>query len=158
MTEILPRLGLVPHGLEFLVAGKDPGSELEALARKEPRLRLLGFVPNLQPLYDRAAVFVNPVRGDMGTRLKSLEAMAAGKAVVSATLVAEGLDVTPGRELLLADSPAAFAETIEGLLSDAHRACEIGQAGRALVEARYRWETCLAPFEKVYRGLLATRC
>ncbi len=54
VTEILPRLGLVPRGLEFLVAGKDPGSDLEDLVRKEPRLRLLGFVPNLQPLYNRA--------------------------------------------------------------------------------------------------------
>ncbi len=130
-----------------------PGSDLEDLARKEPRLRLLGFVPDLQPVYNRAAAFVNPMRGGMGTRLKVLEAMAAGEAVVSTTLGAEGLDVTPGRELLLADSPAAFAETIQGLLADADRACEIGQAGRALVEARYRWETCLAPFEKVYKEL-----
>ncbi len=52
------------------------------------------------------------MRGGMGTRLKVLEAMAAGKPVVSTTLDAEGLDFTPGRELLLADSPAAFAETI----------------------------------------------
>ncbi len=58
VTEILPRLGLVPRGLEFLVAGKDPGSDLEDLVRKEPRLRLLGFVPQpaatLQPSYGAA--------------------------------------------------------------------------------------------------------
>ncbi len=153
VTEILPRLSPASRDLEFLVAGNDPGSDLEDLARKEPRLRLLGFVPDLQPVYNRAAVFVNPMRGGMGTRLKVLEAMAAGKPVVSTTVGAEGLDFTPGRELLLADSPAAFAETIQGLLADADRACEIGQAGRALVEARYRWETCLAPFEKVYKEL-----
>jgi glycosyltransferase involved in cell wall biosynthesis len=65
--EVLPRLGAA--GPEMLVAGRDPGPELQALAREVPRLRLLGFVPDLAPLYARAGVFVNPMRGGGGTRL-----------------------------------------------------------------------------------------
>ncbi len=154
VKEILSRLSNSSGGPEFFVAGRDPGPEIEELARRDDRIRLLGFVPDLQPLYARAAVFVNPMRGGGGTRLKVLEAMAAGKAVVSTTIGAEGLAVTPGRDILLADAPATFAATIQDLLTDRKRASEIGEAGRELVESRYRWEHCLEPLEAVYEELL----
>jgi glycosyltransferase involved in cell wall biosynthesis len=136
-----------------LVAGRDPGPELEALAAAAPRLRLLGFVPDLGPLYARAGVFVNPMRGGGGTRLKMLEAMAAGKAVVSTAIGAEGLALTPGRDVVVADGAPAFAEAVRALLADPGRAARLGQAARALVEARYRWEACLAPLEQLYATL-----
>ena len=150
--EVLPRLG--PEAPEVLVAGRDPGPALEALARAHRRLRLLGFVPDLAPLYARAAVFVNPMRGGGGTRLKMLGAMAAGKAVVSTTIGAEGLALAPGREVVIADTPAAFADAVHELLKDRGRAARVGQAARALVEARYRWETCVAPIEALYASLV----
>ena len=150
--EVLPRLG--PEAPEVLVAGRDPGPALEALARAHRRLRLLGFVPDLAPLYARAAVFVNPMRGGGGTRLKMLGAMAAGKAVVSTTIGAEGLALAPGREVVIADTPAAFADAVRELLKDRGRAARVGQAARALVEARYRWETCVAPIEALYASLV----
>jgi glycosyltransferase involved in cell wall biosynthesis len=149
--EVLPHLGA--HGAEVLVAGRDPGPELEALAAAAPRLRLLGFVPDLAPLYARAGVFVNPMRGGGGTRLKMLEAMAAGKAIVSTTVGAEGLALTPGREVVVADRAPEFAGAVCALLADPARAARLGQAARALVEARYRWEVCLAPVEDLYASL-----
>lgn len=157
VREILPRLDGSLGGREFLVAGRDPGPELEDLARRERRLRLLGFVGDLQPLYDRAGVFVNPMRGGGGTRIKILEALAAGKAVVSTTVGVEGLAVTPGRDVIVADSPATFAGAVRELLADPHRAWEIGRAGRALVEACYRWADCLAPLEALYAEPLCPR-
>jgi glycosyltransferase involved in cell wall biosynthesis len=149
--DVLPHLG--PDGPEVLVAGRDPGPELEALAASAPRLRLLGFVPDLAPLYGRAGVFVNPMRGGGGTRLKMLEAMAAGKAVVSTTIGAEGLALTPGRDVVIADGAAEFAAAVRGLLADPAEAARLGRAGRALVEARYRWEVCLGPLERLYGSL-----
>jgi len=149
--EVLPRLGAgVP---DVLVAGRDPGPTLEALAQSHPRLRLLGFVPDLAPLYARAAVFVNPMRGGGGTRLKMLGAMAAGKAVVSTTIGAEGLALTPGRDVVVADTPGDFAAAVRALLDDRARAARLGRAARALVEARYRWEACLAPLDDLYASL-----
>jgi polysaccharide biosynthesis protein PslH len=149
--EVLPRLG--PDGPEVLVAGRDPGAELQALATDSPRLRLLGFVPDLAPIYARAGVFVNPMRGGGGTRLKMLEAMAAGKAVVSTTIGAEGIALTPGRDVVVADRPDAFADAVRALLADPAEAARLGRAARALVEARYRWEACLAPLERLYASL-----
>jgi polysaccharide biosynthesis protein PslH len=152
--EVLPRLGA--GGPEVLVAGRDPGPELESLARQAPSLRLLGFVPDLAPLYARAGVFVNPMRGGGGTRLKMLEAMAAGKAVVSTTIGAEGLALTPGRDVVVADTAAEFAAAVRALLADGPRAARLGQAARALVETRYAWDVCLEPLESLY-GSLARR-
>jgi glycosyltransferase involved in cell wall biosynthesis len=153
--QVLPRLGV--EAPTVLVAGREPGPRLEALARAQPRLCLLGFVPELAPLYEQAAVFVNPMRGGGGTRLKMLGAMAAGKAVVSTTIGAEGLAVTPGRDVIVADTPEAFAAAIRDLLRDRARAERLGQAARALVDARYRWETCLAPVDELYARLAHAR-
>jgi len=149
--EALPNLAA--DDPEVLVAGRDPGPGLQALAREQPRLRLLGFVPDLAPLYARAAVFINPMRGGGGTRLKMLGAMAAGKAVVSTTIGAEGLALTHGRDVVLADTPQAFAAEIRELLRDRTRAERMGRAARALVETRYRWEACLAPLDDLYASL-----
>jgi glycosyltransferase involved in cell wall biosynthesis len=149
--EVLPRLGAA--GPEVLVAGRDPGPELTALAAGAPRLSLLGFVPDLAPLYARAGVFVNPMRGGGGTRLKMLEAMAAGKAVVSTTIGAEGLGLTPGRDVVVADGAAAFAAAVRALLADPAEAARLGRAARAVVESRFRWEACLAPLERLYASL-----
>ena len=149
--EVLPRLPA--EGPEILVAGREPGPVLEALAARQPRLRLRGFVPDLAPVYARAAVFVNPMRGGGGTRLKMLEAMAAGKAVVSTTIGAEGVALTPGRDVVIADTPETFAAAVSALLVDRPRAERLGRAARALVEARYRWEACLAPLDDLYASL-----
>ena len=149
--EVLPGLG--PATPPVLVAGREPGPTLQAAARAHPALQLLGFVPDLAPLYARAGVFVNPMRGGGGTRLKMLGAMAAGKAVVSTTVGAEGLAVTPGRDVVLADTAAAFAAAIRALLADRERAARLGRAARALVESRYRWEACLRPLDDLYAGL-----
>jgi glycosyltransferase involved in cell wall biosynthesis len=149
--EVAPRLGT--DSPEVLVAGREPGPELEALAGVVPRLRLLGFVPDLAPLYARAGVFVNPMRGGGGTRLKVLEAMAAGKAVISTSIGAEGLALTPGRDVIVADTAAEFAAAVRSLLANRAQAARLGQAARALVEARYRWELCAAPIEDLYASL-----
>ena len=93
------------------------------------------------------------MRGGGGTRLKMLEAMAAGKAVVSTTIGAEGLALTPGRDVVIADTPEAFAAAVSALLVDRPRAERLGRAARALVEARYRWEACLAPLDDLYASL-----
>jgi glycosyltransferase involved in cell wall biosynthesis len=149
--EVLPLLAA--DDPEVLVAGREPGPRLQSLTREQPKLRLLGFVPDLAPLYARAAVFVNPMRGGGGTRLKMLNALAAGKAVVSTTIGAEGLALTPGRDVVIADAAADFAAAVRGLLRDRARAARLGQAGRALVESRYRWEACLAPLDDLYARL-----
>jgi glycosyltransferase involved in cell wall biosynthesis len=94
------------------------------------------------------AVYVVPLRIGGGTRLKIFEAMAMGLPVVSTTVGAEGLPLTPGTHYIPADDPQAFARSIVALLRDADTRARIGDAGRALVRARYDWSAVAATIEE----------
>jgi glycosyltransferase involved in cell wall biosynthesis len=74
-----------------------------------------------------------------GTRLKVLDAMAMGKAIVSTSIGCEGIDVRPGEHLVVADTPEAFAEATVSLLADPARRQALGRAARAQAEAKYAW-------------------
>jgi glycosyltransferase involved in cell wall biosynthesis len=89
-----------------------------------------------------------PLRAGGGTRLKIFEALAMGKAVVSTTVGAEGLAVTPGRDILIANHPEEFAGSVVALLRDPARRLALGRAGRALVQRRYSWEHVSGEFER----------
>ena len=93
----------------------------------------------MRPHVARGAIYIVPLRIGGGTRLKIFEAMAMGKAVVSTTVGAEGLPVTDGEHVRLADEPAAFARAVVHLMRDLDERRRIEAAARALVVARYDW-------------------
>lgn len=100
----------------------------------------VGKVRSVWPYLAAADVCVAPLRSGSGTRLKILEYLAAGRPVVSTSVGVEGLDVTVGRDLLVADESSSFAEAIVRLLRNPAEADSLGAAGRRLVEQRYRWD------------------
>src|SRR5262249_19599568 len=110
-------------------------------------------VPDVRPWMQTAAVVVVPLRVGGGTRLKILEAMATGRAVVSTSLGCEGLAVTPDEDIVVAGTPAAFAGGVVSCLRDAELQAGTGAAGRALVEGRSRWEAIGATLAEFYREL-----
>jgi glycosyltransferase involved in cell wall biosynthesis len=95
-----------------------------------------------------------PLRLGGGTRLKIVEAMAMGKAVVSTTLGTEGIEGIPGRDLLVEDQPAAFAHAVNRLLADPGLAARIGQSSRQLAVERYSWSGAAQALEGFYRRIL----
>jgi glycosyltransferase involved in cell wall biosynthesis len=105
-----------------------------------PNIRVTGTVEDVRPYIARGEVYVAPLLAGGGSRLKILEALAMGRAVVSTTVGAEGLDVVADRDLVLADDPGAFADAVVALLDDAPRRRALGKAGRKLVESRYDWD------------------
>jgi glycosyltransferase involved in cell wall biosynthesis len=105
----------------------------------DPRIELTGFVEDAVASLATAKVAVVPVLAGSGTRIKILEAWAAGTAVVSTTLGAEGLDCRDGEHLLVADDPDSFAAAVSQLLDSAERRGQIATAGRKLYEERYTW-------------------
>jgi len=150
-NQILPRvLRLVPEA-RLNIVGQSPHKQLRHLA-DDPRLAITGYVPDVRPYIAAAAIFVVPLRMGGGTRLKVLEAMAMGKAIVSTPLGCEGLEVTPGKHVLLAETPTDFADQIIALLNDPVRARLLGQQARDLVEARYAWSHLTPALEDVMRG------
>ena len=134
---IWPRVRVeVPDATWYLV-GRPPASfkRLAAL----PGVTVTGPVAEMQPYLTAAAVAIAPLLVGGGTRLKILEALAMGKAVVTTALGCEGLDVTSGEHLLVADDPGEFADAVIQLLRDDERRARLGAAGRALVEREYTW-------------------
>jgi glycosyltransferase involved in cell wall biosynthesis len=101
-------------------------------------LEQLGFVDDMAATVRGAAVNLAPIRFGTGTRIKVLDALAQGGAVVSTTLGCEGLDVVDGQHVRLADGPSAFAAACVELLDDPELAAELGRQGHALIREHYR--------------------
>ena len=101
--------------------GTDPPGEIVACARNDRQVIATGFVDDIRPYLDETSVMVVPIKIGSGTRIKILDGMAMGKAIVSTSIGCEGLDVVPGRDILVADDPEDFAcKTIE-LLKDSRK-------------------------------------
>jgi len=154
VENIWPRIAAANPQARFKVIGGSPPPSLLALGG--PRIEFTGFVPDLRPHLAAAAAVVVPLRFGGGTRLKIVEAMAMGKAMVSTTLGAEGIEAMPGRDLLIEDQPSSFADAVNRLLAKPTESARIGQSARQLAEERYSWSGAARALESFYRQLPAT--
>jgi len=143
VTNIWPRIRAAEPGAEFHVAGREP-EQVAASAHPPDGVRFLGFVDDLQAAYAEAAVVVCPIRVGAGTRIKLVEAAALGKPIVSTTIGAEGLHLADGTEILLRDTPDAFADACVFLLRDRKIARRLGLAARERAERLYSREAAIA--------------
>lgn len=133
-------------GARFRIVGRNP--DRRVLSWASSSVEVTGRVPSVIEHLREAAVVVVPLRIGGGTRLKIYEAMAAGKAVVSTSVGAEGLDVHAGRDIILEDSPGTFADSIVTLLQDAERRKQIERSAAELA-GRYSWKEVAKTFEAV---------
>jgi glycosyltransferase involved in cell wall biosynthesis len=157
VRDIWPRIADAhPEARCKIIGGRPPPS---LLALVGPRIELTGYVSDLRPHLAAASVLVVPLRLGGGTRLKIVEGMAMGKAIVSTTLGAEGIDAVPERDLLIEDEPRGFADAVSRLLAERGLAARIGQAARQLAVERYAWSTAALALEGFYREVVlqATR-
>jgi polysaccharide biosynthesis protein PslH len=152
VQDIWPRIADAHPQARCKIVGGSPPPSLLALAG--PRVELTGFVPDLRPHLAGAAAVVVPLRLGGGTRLKIVEAMAMGKAIVSTALGAEGIEAVPGRDILIEDQPEAFAGAVERLLADPGLATRIGQSARQQAVARYAWSEAARDLERFFRRTL----
>ena len=139
MREIMPLIKKKVPDASLTVVGRNPPSSLVDLSKEDPSLVITGRVDDVRPYIERAAAYVVPLRIGGGTRLKIFEAMAMEKPVVSTTIGAEGLPLTDGVELLLADEPETFGDAVVKVLSDSSWASELGQRAAATVRQHHGW-------------------
>lgn len=136
-NEILP---LIRHeldeGITLDIVGKAPSQRVLGLA-EAGHVAVIGGVPAVEPYYAAADFVVVPIRYGGGTRIKILEALALGRPVVSTTIGAEGLDLRDGTDILLADTPTAFARHCVALARDAQLRSRLAESGRARFMALY---------------------
>ncbi|HVF51402.1 MAG TPA: glycosyltransferase [Pyrinomonadaceae bacterium] len=144
--EIWPQVRAAVPDARFRIVGRNPRPRVLRLASDS--VEVTGTVPSVIEHLREASVFVVPLRVGGGTRLKIFEAMATGKAVVSTSIGAEGLDVHHGRDILLADDAATFAASVVKVLQDADERRRLERAAAELA-ARYDWPVIAERFEEV---------
>jgi len=143
-----------PHLTLTLVNLDHP--RVHACAAGVAGVRITGRVPDVLPFYREADIALAPIRAGSGTRLKILEAFAAGVPVVSTSIGHEGLAVTPGEHLLVGDTPDAFLAAIEQLMASFSLRQHLARNARSLAETRYDWSKIVDDLDEAYtmvRGL-----
>lgn len=136
---VWPRLHHRFPSLQWRILGKNPHG-VAALVQGLDGVHLTGPVDNAIPALAQSKIAVVPVLSGSGTRVKILEAWAAGLPVVSTSLGAEGLDVTPGTHYCNADTPEDFSNSVAMLLQKGSAAAQLAHAGRCIYEQRFTWD------------------
>jgi glycosyltransferase involved in cell wall biosynthesis len=139
---------IVPEARLFVV-GNNPHPRLDAL-RQRPDVEVTGYVQDVLPFLHGAAVYVAPLRMGSGTRLKLLQAMAAGCAIVSTSIGAQGLAVESGRDMMIANDALTFAQNTITLLREPELRERLTQSAYKLVSSQYDWSAILPNLLKVY--------
>jgi len=147
--QILPLIRRSLPDVTLTVVGRNPYPGLLELSQKDPAIVVTGRVEDVRPYMERAAAYVVPLRIGGGTRLKIYEAMAMEKAIVSTTVGAEGLPVTDGKELFIADTPEQFAAAVVNLLTNPAQANEVGQQARQTVVEKFGWSGVAKSFAEI---------
>jgi len=155
-NQIWPEQAKRTRRLEFTIVGRRPSARLTRLSSVKG-IEVTGTVHDVRPYYREAIAAVVPLRVGGGSRLKILEAMAAGVPVVSSTLGAEGLDVTDSQHLLLADSPGQFVSALNSICDDFALWRTLSSAGRELVRRKYSWTELARACKEVHRAVLDGR-
>jgi sugar transferase (PEP-CTERM/EpsH1 system associated) len=148
--QILPLVRRQVPDVRLSIVGADPAPAVQRLGR-EPGVTVTGFVPDLNDYLNRAAVFLAPLRFAAGVQNKVLEAMAAGRPVVTTSVINAGLGATAGRDLLVADDAPAAAAAVLRLLGDRSLGEQMGQAGRRFLQEGYSWQHAVRRMAEIER-------
>jgi glycosyltransferase involved in cell wall biosynthesis len=145
---VLPQVRQQVPEAVFTVIGKNPPAGLE-----REGVEVTGYVTDPEPYLAETAVFIVPLLAGGGMRVKILDAWCWGLPVVSTTIGAEGIDITPRQDILIADTPEAFAGAVIDVFQDRSLAERLGQYGRRTVSEKYDWRVVYSSWDDVYRSL-----
>jgi glycosyltransferase involved in cell wall biosynthesis len=150
---MFPKIRREVPDAEFWIVGSHPNRQIWRLA-ETPGIHVTGTVEDVRPYYAMAKVAVAPYRHGEGTKIKVVEAMACGTPVVSTSIGCQGIEVTDGRHLLIADNETDFSRRVLELLGDCQRGQMLAACGRTLVEEKYAWGTIISGLEPKLRALV----
>ncbi|MEW6326652.1 MAG: glycosyltransferase [Thermodesulfobacteriota bacterium] len=145
--EVLPHLTERFPSLMFHIVGRNPAPEVRAL--ENDHIKVTGYVEDIRPFYERATVYVAPLRIARGIQNKVLEAMSMARPVIATSRAFEGIEAVPGRDLLIADSRTEFIEKISLLLEDEQGRQSVATSARRTVEKNYSWERSVEMLERL---------
>jgi sugar transferase (PEP-CTERM/EpsH1 system associated) len=151
VKHVMPHVWREEPRAHLTLAGARPDLRIQALARRDPRIEVTGYVERLHPWLAASRVAVAPMISGSGQLLKVLEAMATGTPVVGTSLGLNGIDARGGEQALVGDTPEELASHVVAVLRDDRLAAGLAAAGRELVERLYTWERSVAALEGIYR-------
>lgn len=151
LDEVFPRIKRQRPSARLYIVGQLPPPAITERAGED--VVVTGLVEDIRPYIERAAVVIAPLRIGGGTRLKIVEAMSMGKAIVSTRIGAEGLDVSDGVDILLGDTADDFAGQVLRVLADTALAQRLGEAARQRAESQYGWQVAVDRLERFYQEL-----
>ncbi|MES9969197.1 MAG: glycosyltransferase family 4 protein [Candidatus Thiodiazotropha sp.] len=153
INDIWPAVKVKIPDIKFYIIGQDPPKELISYASTDPGIQVLGYVDDIRPYVAKSAIYVVPLRVGGGTRLKVLDALAQGKAIVSTSIGSEGIEVSDRNNVYLEDSAEGFASSIVELINDEERRKELGNQARKLAEQKYAWPSIATKLIDAYQSI-----
>ena len=151
LQEVFPRVQKQVPDVTLTVIGKNPPADfMQMAAQSSGAIEVTGYVDDLTPYMEAAALMVVPVRAGSGMRVRLLEAFARAMPTVTTTIGLEGIYAEDGKEILLADDPQSFAAATVNLLNDPDLQDSLAENGRKLAVARYDWRAVLKKMDAVY--------
>lgn len=151
IKQIFPPLRAAFPDLEIDIVGAHPPAAL--FETDTPGAHITGFVPDVTPYLDRAAVVVVPLRLGGGMRVKVLEALAAGKALVASPLATEGLELIDGKQVILAESDRQFTDQVAALIADPSKRRHLADSARHWACTNLHWDNSIAAYLNLYSSL-----
>jgi glycosyltransferase involved in cell wall biosynthesis len=155
--EILPLVRKRIPNMSLTIAGRNPTTALRSLASRVPNITLTGFVEDIRPFFEEAAVCVVPIISGAGLKNKILEAWSMSKPVVATSFSCNGLDVVHGQNALIADTPQRFADAVVSLLLNPLQSKRLAEEGRRTIERSYSWESQAALLDKIIKEVAGSR-
>lgn len=151
LDEVWPHIQTSIPQAKVTFVGSSAPKMLMRLAFQSPNIESTGYVDDVRPYVAKSAVFIAPLRSGSGTKVKVLNAMAQGKAVITTSIGAEGIEAKPDEEILIAEAPKEFAEKTVWLLKNPERAQKIGLRARQVIEEKYSWKVINKKLRQVYK-------
>ncbi len=151
VKKILPRIRRAIPNVVFQVVGRKPSDSLEKMLRNTPNVWFSCDVKDMRPFYYQSTLFVVPLLDGGGTRLKIMEAMAAGLPVVSTSKGSEGLDLKHGEGIWVVDEPDEFADSIISLLNNHAIREDLRLKAVSIIRERYDWDKTLTSLDRIFQ-------
>lgn len=150
-NEVFPLVRERVPDATLTIIGKNPPQDFLELAERNPgTIKVTGYVDDLVPYLEESALMVVPVRAGGGMRVRILEAFAYAMPVVTTTVGLEGIHGTPDHNVIVADTPADFANRTAELLENASLQEKLAANGRELATKKYDWQAVLAAMRPIY--------
>ncbi len=156
--EIWPKVKAKVPNVTLNIVGMKPTATIRALPTRDAAIHVTGSVPDVRPYAEDCGAFIVPLLSGSGMRVKVLNALSMGLPVVSTTVGAEGIRVTHGENILLADTPEEFSEAIIRLLKEPQLGERLGKSGRELMETHYSWDVVAPQLLQAYETFLIPSC